>query len=252
MNIWTTILYQPLLNLLIFFYQQFSHNLGLAILGVTVLTSLFLLPLTLPSLQLSKKQKELRGEIEELRKKFGDDKKKFAEEQMKLYQQHGVHPAQGCLPQILRIVILIALYQAFRQVLVSNGGGIQDLNNLLYSPALHIDPSAGVNTTFLYLDLAKKDPYYLMPVLAGITQFALSKVMTFGQTSAPETREEKEHQPEDIAQDMQKQMMYIMPIMTVFIMAGLPSGLTLYWFLSTVMSLVVQLAYLRKLPWQII
>ncbi len=251
MKIWTTILYQPLLNLLIFFYQQFGHNLGLATLGVTALTNILLLPLTLPSLNLSQKQKELKSELEELKKKYGDNKKKFAEQQMKLYQKHDVHPAQGCLPQILRIVFLIALYQAFRQVLGSNGnGGIQELNNLLYLPTLHIDPTVGINTKFLYLDLAKKDPFYILPILAGITQFALSKIMTASQSPPPETKEHKDQKTGDLAQDMQKQMMYLMPIMTVFIMAGLPSGLTLYWFLSTVMSLVIQLAYHKNLPWR--
>ncbi len=243
MNIWQTLLYQPLLNLLVFFYQQFGHNLGLAILGITALTNILLIPLTLPSLKLSKKQKELKKDIEELKEKYKDDKQKFAEEQMKLYQKHGVHPAQGCLPQILRIVFLIALYQAFRQVLGSNGGGIEALNNLLYSKSLFIDPAAGINTKFLYLNLAEKDPYYILPVLAGITQFALSKIMSLGQQSAG-------GDSQDMAQEMQKQMLYIMPVMTVFIMAGLPSGLTLYWFLSTVMSLGIQLIFNQKLPWQ--
>ncbi len=251
MNIWQTLLYQPLLNLLVFFYHQFGHNLGLAILGVTALTNILLIPLTLPSLKLSKKQGELKDEIEKLRKKHKDNKQKFAEEQMKLYQKHGVHPAQGCLPQILRIVFLIALYQAFRQVLGSNSNGIQTLNNLLYTTNLHINPSTGLNTKFLYLDLSQKDPFYILPILAGVTQFALSKIMNLSKQSAQsKPAEEKKENQYDMAQEMQKQMVYIMPVMTVFIMANLPSGLTLYWFLSTVMSLAIQLAFQKKLPWQ--
>ena len=110
MNIWFTLLQQPLLNGLIGFYQLFG-NVGVSIVAVSVLIKLILTPLTLPSLKAAGKMKELGPKIDRLKKKYKDDKKGFAKAQMELYKQEGVNPAAGCLPQILQIVVLIAFLE---------------------------------------------------------------------------------------------------------------------------------------------
>lgn len=210
MNIWQAFLYQPILNLLLFFYQVLFQNLGLAIIALTAFVRGLTLPLVLPSLKMAQKQKDLAPHLDKLKKKYNHDKKRLAEEQMRLFQKEGINPAAGCLPQILQLVILIALYQAFIEVLRANT----------------------INTHFLYLDLAQKDPLYILPVLAGVAQFALSKMMV--------PQKPKAGKQDDVMGEMQSQMAYLMPLMTVFIGASLPSGLALYWLTTMIFSLVQQ------------
>ncbi len=244
---WNTILVEPILNLLMLFYKVLFSNLGLAILGLTVFIRLMLFPLTLPALRMSKKQKELKPELDKLKKRFRDNKDKLAQKQLELMREHGVNPALGCLPQIVQIVVLIALYQVFRQALQANGQGISALNSMLYFDFLKIPVGGSINVEFLYLDLTQPDPYYVLPILAGLTQAALALVgrRLQGQDSSDE-KQEKESVEEDtggmesMMQDMQWQMGLIFPLMTVFIGVRLQSGLVLYWVASVLLSLVQQ------------
>ena len=129
---WQQLLYHPILNLLVFFYQILFQNLGLAILAMTVVLRSALIPLTLPTLKAAQKQKELAPELKKLQEKHKGDKEKLAKAQMELYRKHGVNPAAGCLPQILQLIVLIALYQAFIQVLSNDGQAVLKLNEILY------------------------------------------------------------------------------------------------------------------------
>src|SRR4030066_1865707 len=124
MSLWNLILYQPLVNALIFFYNFLFSNFGLAIIVLTMIIRSLLIPLTLPSMRAAQKMKELAPEIAKLKKKHGHDKQQLAKAQMELYRRHGANPAAGCLPQIVQLIVLIALYQAFRQVLDINGDNI--------------------------------------------------------------------------------------------------------------------------------
>jgi len=87
-DIWNSILYTPILNLLVFFYHYLGNNMGLAIIMLTVLIKVLLFPLTKPSIEAAKKQKELKPEIDKLKKKY-KDKSVFAQKQMELYKEHG-------------------------------------------------------------------------------------------------------------------------------------------------------------------
>lgn len=242
---------EPILNLLMLFYTLLCSNMGLAILGLTVFIRLLLFPLTLPALRMSKKQKELKPKLDDLKERLGDDKEALAREQMKIMRENGVNPALGCLPQIVQIVVLIALYQVFRQVLEANGQGIQSLNNMLYFDFLRIPSGGNINVDFLYLDLTQPDPYYVLPVLAGLAQAGLfwvgKKLRGEGSSessgdvrNANVNEEEKEEGMEDMMKNMQSQMGFIFPLMTVFIGVRLQSGLVLYWVASVVLSLVQQ------------
>ena len=108
---WKLIFFQPLVNALIFFYQVLGQNLGLAIIGLTAVIRGALNPLTAPSIKSAQKLKELQPELAKLKEKYGQDRQAFAQAQLKFYQKEGVNPAAGCLPQIVQIVILIALFQ---------------------------------------------------------------------------------------------------------------------------------------------
>ena len=95
-QIWNLFLYHPLVNALIFFYQFLFHNLGWAIIILTMVIRVILIPLTMPSLKAAKKMKELAPEIAKLKKKYANDKQQFAKAQLELYRQHGANPAAGC------------------------------------------------------------------------------------------------------------------------------------------------------------
>ncbi len=260
---WNTLLVEPILNLLMLFYEVLFSNLGLAILGLTVFIRLILFPLTLPSLRMSKKQAELKPKLDKLKNKFSDNKEKLAQEQMKLMREHGVNPALGCLPQIVQLIVLIALYQVFRQVLGENGQSVDLINRIVYWEFLKVPPTEGINTQFLLWDLAKAadsvsfpNVYYTLPVLAGLSQaglFLFGKKLRGG--AAEEEKKEsvegaekdgQEEGADDIMQSMQSQMGFIFPLMTVFIGVRLQSGLVLYWVASVLLSLVQQVMVARK------
>ena len=237
---WNTFLYYPILNLLVFFYKLLFQNLGLAILALTVVLRAILIPLTLPTLKAATKQKELMPELKKLQEKHKGNKEKLAKAQMDLYRKHGVNPAAGCLPQILQLVVLIALYQAFMQVLSSDGQAILKLNEILYFDFLKLDPGRVVNTRFGPWNLSAPDRFFVLPVLAGFFQLLLSKMMQPAALSAVEKAKKTPEKSDDLMYTMQEQMLYLMPLMTVFIGWRLPSGLVLYWLATTVFSFVQQ------------
>ena len=148
---------------------------------------------------------------------------------MELYKQHNINPAAGCLPQIAQIIVLISLYK----VLMDFIG--QDVVN-----------GFALNLKFLWLDLSQPDPLYILPVLAGLFQLVFSIAMQSGlktEVKAPKqkNKRQKEEDSLEMAQTMQKQMLYTMPLMTTIIALKFPSGLALYWTISTIFSLVQQL-----------
>ena len=250
MSLWQTLLYQPLVNALIFLYGVLFHNFGLAIMVLTLAIRALLVPLTLPSMRAAQKIKELAPELEKLKKKYGSDKQKMAQAQMELYRQHGANPAAGCLPQIIQLIILIALYQAFIGVLQTNGNEvISKLNGVLY-PSLKLAEGTVINTHFWYLDLAKPDVFRLpglafpLPglflILAALTQFLSSKMMMPAVNRLKKEAEKTETKKDDFASNMQSQMLYLFPLMTTFIGFTFPSGLVLYWFIFSLSTLVQQ------------
>lgn len=217
----------PITQLLIFFYNLTSGNLGIAILLITLIIRGVLVPVTLPSLRSAKKMQELKPRLDKLKQKY-KDKQKLQLAQLELYKQEGVNPAAGCLPQIAQLLVLIALYQVFNKIITGN--------------QINGQP---INLGFLWLDLSKPDKYYILPILAGLSQLVLSLMMTSGLEShvqVPKQKKEKQKEEDslEMAQGMSQQMMLIMPVMTVFISLKFPSGLALYWVATTVFSLVQQ------------
>ena len=246
-QIWNLVLFQPLVNGLIFLYKIFG-NLGAAIIILTLVLRAILIPLTVPSIEASKKMAELAPELEKLKKRYGGDKQKFAQAQMELYRQKKINPAAGCLPQIIQLIILIALYQAFIQVLRINGTEvIAKLNEILYSP-LRLPLETKINLSFLYLDLSKPDVFRFsgMPIpgifliLAALTQFLSSKMMQPAVKTQEKIAQKTEEKADDIATSMQSQMLYLFPLMTILIGFTFPSGLILYWFIFSLFQLSQQ------------
>ena len=237
---WQTFLVTPILNLLIFFYQILFQNLGLAILVMTLVLRAVLIPLTLPTLKAAQKQKDLAPELKKLKEKYKDNKEKLAKAQMELYRQHGINPAAGCLPQIMQLVVLIALYQVFIQVLSNDTQAVLKLNEILYFDFLKLDPGRMINASFGPWNLAQSDPFFVLPILAGVAQLLLAKIMRPAVVEGEKQAKKTPDKSDDLMYTMQEQMLYMMPLMTIFIGWRLPSGLVLYWLATTVFSLAQQ------------
>src|SRR3989304_1701905 len=119
-QLWNLLLYHPLVNALVWL-TVFTGNLGLGIIALTVLLRLAMTPLIIPGLRLNKKIQELAPEIAQLKAKHKDDKQTMAIAQAELYKSHGATPAAGCLPQIIQLIVLIALFNALNSLLNTNG-----------------------------------------------------------------------------------------------------------------------------------
>lgn len=243
------ILIDFLFNSLIFFYKIFG-DLGIAIIALTIALRLVMAPLTIPSMKAQKKLMELAPEIEKLKKKFKDDKQKFAQAQLELYKQNGANPAAGCLPQIVQLIVLIALYQAFTQVLPQTGiASIEKINSTLY-PALKLPIETTLNLNFLGImnisqpDVIKISGLPTLPgiflILSAITQFLSSKMMMPVVKKEEKVAVKTEGKTDDMMASMQTQMLYLFPIMTILIGFTFPSGLVLYWFVFSLFTLVQQ------------
>ena len=218
-------IYQPILNSLLWLYQITGNNLGFAIILLTLVVRGILIPFTLPQLKSAKKMAALKPELDALKKKHGSDPKVFQQKQLEFYKTHNVNPAAGCLPFIAQFVVLIALYQVFMATL--NGNGMGD-----------------VNSAFFLWDLKSKDTTYILPILAGLLQFVMSLTILPAVENQPEKRPGTVEEKQDVAEmatTMQQQMVFMMPIMTIIFSIQFPSGLALYWVITTAFSLVQQL-----------
>jgi YidC/Oxa1 family membrane protein insertase len=218
-----------ILQTLLFLYNILFQNIGLAIIALTLIIRSVLLPILLPAAKAQKKMADLKPKLDELKVKHADDKKKFQEEQLNLYKEHGINPLTGCLPNIVQIIILLALYNVLHKYLGANA---------------KINGHA-VNTLFLWLNLSKPDVLYILPLVAGVTQFILSKMMLPTKVLKVHKGDSKieKKEKEDFAETMaevQGQMVYMMPIMTAVISVNFPSGLALYWVVGNIFSIVQQ------------
>ncbi len=185
--------------------------------------------------------------MNELKRKHGKDRQRFAEEQMKLYKERGVNPAAGCLPLVLQLPILFALYSALTQLGCGLGKGGADcpglthdnatvvlgfLGNIISNPI----PVGGVlDSTANWLPwitrgLQHPDPFFVLPVVAGAAQLVASIMAMPAKTPAST----------DPNQKMFQSMAYMFPLMTVFLGAQFPAGLTLYWIATTLFQIVQQ------------
>jgi YidC/Oxa1 family membrane protein insertase len=249
MNLWNSLLFHPLLNTLVFLTKS-TGNLGLAIIVLTVGLRLIMTPLVLPSLKTSKKMQELSPELEELKKKFKDDKQGLITAQAELYKKHGLNPAAGCLPQIVQIVVLIALFNAFNTVLKpSEAGIVNQLNPVLYEGNKLADDFQ-LSTHFLYMDLTKPDVFHipglpiplpgLFLILSAVVQLLSSKMLMPVVKKQEKLALKTEEKSDDMMAQTQEQMLYMFPVMTIIFGFQFPAGLVLYWFVFSLVSSVQQ------------
>ena len=219
-----TILYKPLFNILIFLvWLTPGHNVAWAIIVLTILVRVVLLPSSMKATRQQKKMRDLQPEIKALQDKYKDDKQQQAKVLMDFYKKNDVNPLGSCLPLLLQLPILIVLYYVFLH------GMSVDYFYLLYD---FVPRPEYIKTVFLGIDLAQPDKW-ILPIIAGVLQYIQGKQVM---PEAPKTPEKGQEMQAMIS----KQMLYMMPIFTVFIAGKLPAALPLYWIVTNIFSIAQQ------------
>ncbi|MCS7171178.1 MAG: YidC/Oxa1 family insertase periplasmic-domain containing protein [Aquificaceae bacterium] len=187
-------LVKPLFIFMYWIYEHL-HSWVFSIVALTFLVRLLMFPLTYKSTVAMSKMGELAPRMQELKEKYKDNPAKFQEEMMKLYQEVGFNPMSGCLPILLQIPVFFALYKV-----------------LTITADLQL-------AKFLWVQsLAQKDPYYVLPVLMGVTMVAQQFI-----SPSPEKS--------------QNYIMIVTSVAFTFLFASFPAGLVLYWTLNNVFNL---------------
>ncbi len=188
----------------LFFALSWIHkivgNWGWAIIFLTILIKALFYPLSAASYRSMGKMKKLQPRMQTLKERYKDDRQKFQTEMMAMYKKEKVNPAGGCLPILIQIPVFIALYWV-----------------LLESVEMRHAPFA-----LWWQDLSAPDPYYVLPVLMGLTQFLMMKL-----NPAP-------------MDDIQKKVMMIMPFALMFLFMTFPQGLVLYWVVNNILTMAQQ------------
>ncbi len=218
------IIYVPLLNILVFTYF-YIPDLGVAIILLTILIRLLMLPSFHKSLKQQKKMQELQPKINEIREKFKTDKQAEMQAMMELYKEHDVNPLGSCSTLLIQLPILVALSTLFART------GSGDLLKDLYTFVPHPEH---FSTMFLgFIDLAARNNYVLVGI-AAILQYVQARL------SLPK------HKTTDTMQNtMQNSMLYFFPIMLFVSILALPAGLALYIIITTLFSVGQQYYILR-------
>ncbi len=232
MGLYTTLLYQPILNLFVWLYNLMG-DAGLVIIVITIAVRLVLYPFYKKQMSAQKSMQDIQPKVAALKEKYKDNKEEQARKMMELYKENSVNPFSSCLPVLIQFPLFIAVYQVLRDGL-TKPESLDILYSFVARPEM-IDPS------FLGLvDLSQSN--VVLAVLAGVAQFFQAKMLT---KKRPEIKSEGS-KDEDTMAIMNKQMMYIMPAMIVFFGLTLPSGLALYWVISTSFMILQQVLVFNK------
>jgi YidC/Oxa1 family membrane protein insertase len=228
-NFFSNLFYYPFLNLLVFVtaYSP-GHNAAWAIVIATLLVRLALLIPSKRSAQSQRRMNEMQPLIEELKKEYGDDKQGLSVAQMELYKQNNINPFASCLPLLIQLPVLIFFYRA---IISLNPNGAH-----IYS---FVPKFSDLHSSFFGINLLKPDHYYFLPVIASVLQFFQIR-MTMPKLPARVPGAEP-----DPTQMVQRNMMYISPLLTMSIAYRLPAGAALYWVISTGFS-IIQQYYVNK------
>ncbi|MFC1998795.1 YidC/Oxa1 family membrane protein insertase [Chloroflexota bacterium] len=225
-EIWNLIILNPIMNVMVVLANAFAGNFGLAIIFITIIIRLAMLPITLKQLKSTQAMHTIQPKLKELQKKYGNDRQKMSEATMKLYKEHGISPL-GCIwPMLIQLPIWIALFQSIRQALAATPADLLSLSSHLYGWAV-VNQTVPMDSNFLWLNLAQPDPYIILPILVGVTMWVQQKMTT---------------QPNpDPSQKKANTMMQIMfPLLFAFIAYTFPSGLGVYFVISAIVGITIQ------------
>ncbi|MEN8619402.1 membrane protein insertase YidC [Shewanella baltica] len=187
---------------LLMFYQSFVGNWGVAIILITLTVRGLLFPLTKAQYTSMAKMRNLQPKLTDLKERFGDDRQKMGQAMMELYKKEKVNPMGGCLPIILQMPIFIALYWVLLESF--------ELRHAPFMLWIH--------------DLSVQDPYYILPLLMGVSMFVMQKMQPIAPTMDP----------------MQVKMMQWMPVIFTVFFLWFPAGLVLYWLVGNIVAITQQ------------
>ncbi len=288
-------------QLLYFIYNTIAfHNYGLSLVFFTIIIKLALLPLTIKQLKSTQKMQEIQPELQKIQQRYKNDKEKLNQEMMKLYQEKGVNPAGGCLPMLIQLPILFALFYVIRKPLTYMFGWSKEALGSIIVKIMDVNPASFPAARFPFLDqlagvqgdpvavatLFEKNPYYEVNIIDAINKIpnlvqegtemikltflkifnlgvvptydiniirenpgvyipALILVLltvgtTFLSTKLSMAKSMQSNNQNQQAAQTNKTMMYIGPVMTLFISFQAPLGLSLYWLLSNLVQMAQQ------------
>lgn len=251
MNIFDTLIVYPITNILLLIYQAVSlinlpFALGFSIIVLTIIIRLILYPLTGAQIRASKKMQDLNPHLKNLKEKHKNDAKTLQAETMRLYKEHGVNPAAGCLPVLIQLPVIWGLYSVLIKIINLGSNTVVEVNKIAYFDFLKI--SKIWDTNFFGIPLGQNPSHListigplilLVPLLTAVFQFIQSKMLiTAPVKEIKKGKEEKKS--EDFATAFQTQSLYIFPIMIGFFSYTFPIGLSLYWNTFTIFGIIQQ------------
>jgi len=259
------VLVHPIINILVAIYTAFSflhlpYALGFAIIGLTIVIRFILYPLTTAQLKASVKMQKIAPQLAKLKEKHKGDAKKMQEETMRLYKEQGINPAAGCLPVLIQMPVIWALYSVLQHIVnLKPEAIVAEINKVIYFDFLKLhnawDPSFfGLSLGAVPSKIMSFDKFFtagtlilLVPIFTGVFQFILSKMMIPAKTGVAILEKDIEAKAPvdkkdatDFASAFQTQSMFIFPVMIGFFSFGFPIGLSLYWNTFTVFGIIQQ------------
>ena len=204
---WLWFIAQPLFKLL-HFLQSFTVNWGLAIILTTFVVRGVMYPLTKAQYTSMAKMRMLQPKLAALKERYGDDRQKMSQGMMELYKKEKVNPLGGCLPILIQMPIFISLYWVLMESV--------ELRHAPFILWIH--------------DLSVRDPYFVLPILMGISMYLIQKMS-----------------PTTVTDPLQQKVMQFMPIIFTFFFLWFPAGLTLYWLVSNIVTITQQWYIFRQL-----
>lgn len=251
-SVTTQLFFRPIYNFMLFLTTIVpGHNFGLAVIALTILIRLLLLVPNQRALKSQRSMLRLQPELDSIKRKHKGDQQRISQETMALWKQHRVNPIGGCLPLLIQLPILIALFYVVRTGFTPYQG------HLTYSFLSSIDLTKISSDFFSILNLQKVNATWL-PVIVGLLQFLQMK-LSFSQKKksidqnhtqvqdaavvvdgVPEKKAHNVDELQDPLKMMNKTMVYFMPVMIGFMVASLPSGVGLYLAVSTLFGIAQQ------------
>lgn len=247
--LYTEILVRPITNILVALYQLFSflhipYPLGFAIIGLTIVIRLIIYPLMHAQFKTTHKMQQLTPHLNRVKEKHKGDAMRIQQETMKLYKEHGVNPAAGCLTALVQLPIIMALYSVLAHIVGLNAKDmVAQINAMLYQfDFLKLtrpwDPNFfGIPLSKNPSDLVSSMPLILLlPLITAVLQYVQTKMMI--PTKKPGDKAEKK--ADDFATAFQTQSLYIFPVMIAYLSYTFPVGLSLYWNTFTLFGILQQ------------
>lgn len=204
---WLWFISQPLFKLLKFLHS-FIGNWGFSIIAITFIVRGIMYPLTKAQYTSMAKMRLLQPKLQAMRERIGDDKQRMSQEMMALYKSEKVNPLGGCFPLLIQMPIFLALYYMLM--------GSVELRHAPFALWIH--------------DLSAQDPYYILPILMGVTMFFIQKMS-----------------PTTVTDPMQQKIMTYMPVIFTVFFLWFPSGLVMYYIVSNLVTILQQQLIYRGL-----